>query len=266
MTSSSGYTNNSWKDTKPGSNTFTFSSSSDTDIFQYQTNNDAWKNLTAASGKATLEWNPTGANVLRVKAIDKATNTSSVTTWTFGNGAASLSSPTAGQTSSDAFKVTAQGPTSSTGVVTPKVYWREADAVSADTTLYGATAGWYEAATLPEIAQGEAVKAETMLDIASAPAGKLKELGKDRLATLVEIQVCFDYAGAPAASKLQCTTNKSKKAVQATKLPHAFGDNYPTAEAGDGQVALTTGELNFSETDVNVDAGNTDLSVSRSYS
>ncbi|WP_291280099.1 DUF6531 domain-containing protein [Galactobacter sp.] len=105
-----------------------------------------------------------------------------------------------------------------------------------------------------------------MIDISQAPSGKLKDLGKDRVPALVEIQVCFDYAGAPAASKLQCTTNKSKKPVQVTKLPHAFGDNYPTAEAGDGQVALTTGELNLSDTDIEVDAGNTGLSISRTYS
>ncbi|WP_418908599.1 DNRLRE domain-containing protein [Glutamicibacter endophyticus] len=266
ITSSGGISNNGWQSTKPSSNTFTFSSSADTDKFSYQLNNDAWKTVTATSGKATLSWNPTGANILRVKANDKATNTSATTTWTFGNGAASLTSPMAGSTTSDSFKVTGQGPTSATGVVTPKVYWREADSVAADTSTYGSNAGWYEAATLPAIAVGQPVKVDTLVNVAAAPAGKLKELGKDRLATLVEIQVCFDYAGAPAASRLQCTTNKSKKPVQVTKLPHAFGGNYPVAEAGDGQVALATGELNVSETDVEVNAGNTGLSVSRSYS
>ena len=266
ISSSGGITNNGWKASKPSSNTFTFSSSADTDKFSYQLNNDAWKTVTATSGKATLSWNPTGANILRVKANDKATNTSGTTTWTFGNGVASLTSPAGGSTTSDSFKVTGQGPSSSTGVVTPKVYWREADSVTADTTTYGSNSGWYEAATLPDIASGQPVKVDTTVNVAAAPAGKLKELGKDRLATLVELQVCFDYAGAPAASKLQCTTNKSKKPVQVTKLPHAFGDNYPVAEAGDGQVALTTGELNLSETDVEVDAGNTGLSVNRSYS
>ncbi|NAZ17804.1 DNRLRE domain-containing protein [Glutamicibacter soli] len=266
ISSSAGITNNGWQASKPGSNTFTFSSSADTDKFSYQLNNEAWKTVAASSGKSTVSWNPTGANILRVKAIDKAANTSGTITWTFGNGVASLTSPAAGSTTSDSFKVTGQGPTSSTGAVTPKVYWREADSVTADTATYGSNAGWHEAASLPEIAAGQPVKLDTMIDISAAPAGKLKELGKDRIAALVELQVCFDYAGAPAASKLQCTTNKSKKPVQVTKLPHAFGDNYPVAEAGDGQVALTTGELNLSETDVEVNAGNTGLSVSRSYS
>lgn len=266
ITSSGGYANNGWKDTKPSSNTFTFTSAADTNQFQYQMNNDAWKTLTATSGKATLSWNPTGANILRVKAVDKATNTSAISTWTFGNGAASLTAPAAGVTTSDAFKVTAAGPTSSTGAVTPTVYWREAGTVAADTAQYGATSGWYKAADLGAIAQGQPVKVDHLLDITAAPANKLKDLGKDRVPALVEVQVCFDYAGAPAPSKLQCTTNKTKKPVRVTKLPHAFGDNYPVAEAGDGQVALATGELNLSDTDVEVDAGNTGLSVSRSYS
>lgn len=266
ISSTGGVANNGWLATKPSSNSFTFTSNTDANTFSYQLNNDAWKTVTAAAGKATISWNPTGANVLRVKAIDKATNTSGITTWTFGNGVASLTSPAAGSTTSDSFKVTGQGPTSSTGAVTPRVYWREANSVSADTATYGAKDGWHEAATLGNIAAGQAVKIDTMIDIAAAPEGKLKELGKDRLATLVELQVCFEYAGAPSASKLQCTTNKTKKPIQVTKLPHAFGDNYPVAEAGDGQVALTTGELNLSETDVEVNAGNTGLALSRSYS
>ena len=264
--STGGITNNGWLPTKPTSNTFTFTSNSDAAVISYQLNNDSWKTVKPTAGEAKVVLNPVGANVLRVKATDLANNTSGTTTWTFGNGVASLTSPAGGSTTSDSFKVTGQGPTSSTGAVTPKVYWREANSVPADTTTYGSTSGWYEAATLPAIAAGQPVKVDTTVNVAASPAGKLKELGKDRLATLVEMQVCFDYAGAPAASKLQCTTNKSKKPVQVTKLPHAFGDNYPVAEAGDGQVALTTGELNFSETDVEVDAGNTGLSVSRSYS
>lgn len=272
VTSSAGYTDGTWKDAKPASNTFTFSSSTDTNIFQYQTNNDAWKNLTATAGKATLSWNPTGSNVLRVKAIDLATNISTLKTFTFGNGVASLTSPTAGMTTSDAFKVKAAGPASSTGVVSPKVYWREADSVGADKDKYGSAKNWHLGATLSDIPAGQAATVDTMVDISVTldptddKTSILKKLGKDRIAALVEIQVCFDYAGAPSASKLQCTTNLSKKPVQVTRLPHAFGNNYPTAEAGDGQVALTTGELNLSETDISVDAGNTGLSLSRSYS
>ena len=262
-----GYTNGGWLPVKPASNKFTFKSSS-ADVYEFRYWSPAFglKFGTATNGSFTFDWNPSGANILRVSAMDRAGNRSKELEFNFGNGPASLSSPVAGQTSSDSFKVKASGAVSSTGTVTPKVYWRTADSVTADKAVYGSTDGWYEAATLPAIAKGAAVNVDTMVDIAAAPAGKLKELGKDRLATLVELQVCFEYEGAAASNKLQCTTNSQRKAVQVTKLPHAFGDNYPTAEAGDGQVALTTGELNLSETDVSVDAGNTGLSVSRTYS
>ncbi len=266
VVSSAGYTNGAWKASKPGSNTFTFSSSADTRAFHFRVNGGSWKGVLSSGGKGSWAWNPAGANTLEVQSLDWAGNTSSVTKWVFGNGAASLTSPAAGSTTSDSFRVVGQGPTSSTGPVTPKIYWREANSASADVSTFGSTSGWYEAASLSPIAQGSAAKVDTMIDISQAPSGKLKDLGKDRVPALVEIQVCFDYAGAPAASKLQCTTNKSKKPVQVTKLPHAFGDNYPTAEAGDGQVALTTGELNLSDTDIEVDAGNTGLSISRTYS
>ena len=266
ISASGGLKNNGWLASTPSSNKFTFASSADTSVFQYQQNNGSWKSVKASGGKASLSWSPSGANVLRVKALDRATNTSSVTTWTFGSGAASLTSPTGGTTTSDSFHVVGQGPTGSTGSVTPKVYWREANSVSADSNTFGSTKGWYEAASLSPIAQGSAAKVDTMIDISQAPSGKLKDLGKERVPALVEIQVCFDYAGAPAASKLQCTTNKSKKPIQVTKLPHAFGDNYPTTDVGDGQVALTTGEMNLVDTDVDVTAGDSGLSVSRTYS
>lgn len=266
ISSSGGVTNNGWLPARPGSNTFTFSSSADTDSFLYQFNNDAFKSVSAVAGRASVAWNPSGANVLRVKAVDKATNVSAVTTWTFGNGVASLTAPVGGSTSSDSFRVTGQGPSSLTGVVTPRVYWREANSLSSDGSTYGSSSGWYEAAVLPGIATGQPVVVDTSVSVAASPAGVLKGLGKDRLAALVELQVCFEYAGAPAASRVQCTTNESKKPVQVTKLPHAFGGSFPVATAGDGQVALTTGEMNLSVTDVQVDAGNTGLSLSRSYS
>lgn len=107
---------------------------------------------------------------------------------------------------------------------------------------------------------------DTTLDIAASPTDALKNLGKERIAALVEIQVCFTYAGQPAPQNVQCSTNSTNDATPVTRLPHAFGNAFPTTEAGDGQVALTTGELNLSETDVSIDAGNTGLSISRTHS
>lgn len=266
ITSTGGITNNGWLPAKPAANTFTFKSNADAATISYQLNDEPWKSLKPTANEAKVALNPVGANVLRVKATDLANNNSGTTTWSFGNGVASLTAPAAGTTSSDKFRVVGQGPTSSSVAVTPRVYWREANSVVTDTTTYGTKDGWYEVETFNPITPGQPVKIDALVDIVNAPKGEFKALGKERLASLVELQVCFDYSAKQDQSNLQCTTNKSKKPVQVTQLPHAFGDNYPVAEAGDGQVALTTGELNLSETDVEVNAGNTGLSVSRSYS
>lgn len=265
ITSSAGYTDGMWKGTKPASNTFTFSSSTDTNIFQYQTNNDAWKNLTATTGKATLSWNPVGSNVLRVKAIDLATNTSTVKTFTFGSGPVSMTAPKAGITSSDSFGVSAMGPNIPNGGTPTAIgYWRVADSLTQDKAPNGKPDGWQAGGSMSVTGSGTTWTASNLVTV---PATDLKPYGKDRIPALVELQVCFTYPNLSENNgRIQCTTNTQKKATQVTKLPHAFGDNYPTATAGDGQVALATGELNLSETDISVDAGNTGLSLSRSYS
>ncbi|MDM4764390.1 RHS repeat-associated core domain-containing protein [Galbitalea sp. SE-J8] len=48
-------------------------------------------------------------------------------------------------------------------------------------------------------------------------------------------------------------------------MPHAFGAGFPTADAGPGQVALWTGEFNYSVTDVSIDTPQGALIVSRSH-
>lgn len=155
ITSTAGYTNNSWKSSTPTSNTFTFTSSADTDIFQYQKNNDAWVSPKATSGTATLNWSPSGANVLRVKAIDKATNTSTVTTWNFGSGPVSMTAPKAGITSTDAFTVAATGPNiPAGGTPTATGYWRIADSLTQDKDANGSTNGWSAGSPLVVAANG----------------------------------------------------------------------------------------------------------------
>jgi hypothetical protein len=42
----------------------------------------------------------------------------------------------------------------------------------------------------------------------------------------------------------------SGRAGSATRLRHAFGNGFPTAEAGPGQVAWWTGEFNSDATDI----------------
>lgn len=127
---STAYTDNGWLQAKPASNKFTFSSTaSDTAVFQYSKDGGTWTDLAAAGTSprtAVLDWNPSSAHQLRVRAVDKAGHVSGIRTFTFMNGLAALTSPTAGTTTSDAFRVQAKAPASGTGTVTPAVYWRPA--------------------------------------------------------------------------------------------------------------------------------------------
>lgn len=271
---STAYTDNGWLQTRPAANTFTFASTAtDTAKFQHSKDGGAWTDVDATGTNprtAALDWNPYSAHQLRVRAVDKAGNISQERTFTFMNGLAALTAPAAGTTTTDAFRVQAKAPASGTGTVTPTVYWRPAQTADGkDNSTYGSADnlhGWLEAQELDPVAPSTEVRVDTTLDIAASPTDRLKDLGKERVAALVEIQVCFAYAGQTGEAATQCSTNSTHDATAVTRLPHAFGNDFPVAEAGDGQVALTTGELNLSETDVNVDAGNTGLSISRSYS
>lgn len=274
--SSTGYGASGWVETYPSSNEFTFTTTStDTVKFEYRIDGGSTKTV-AATGTGpktgTLAWNAKGAHSLTVQAVDRAGLKSPVATYSFMSGLAGLTAPAAGSTTSDAFRVTASAP-DTTEAVTAKVYWREAGAnTAADTSPTGSTdtgLGWVEAKQAPVTRSGGHLQVDTTLDVATEPMpsdpkepSKLAQMGKERLAALVEVQVCFTYPG----GRVQCTTNKSAPATAVTRLPHAFGSNYPVTEAGDGQVALATGELNLSVTDVTADAGNTGLSIGRSYS
>lgn len=257
-------TNGGWTGTKPSKNTFTFTSqASDAATFQYSKDGGAWASLNAADSpkKATLAWTPDGAHELRVRALDRAKNTSAVTTFRFGFGGASLTSPKAGASSTDTFNVTASAPPAGSGTVTPKVYWRAAGTANGSgyTSTDGSAAGWEEAASLPTQEADQTITIKHTFNAAEAAAS----LGKERVPALLDVQVCFTYSS-PAATR--CTWNSDSAGISVLRLPHAFGGGYPVAEAGPGQVALYTGELNLAATDVDVDAGSTGLSVSRVYS
>lgn len=272
---STGYNEDGWAAATPTTSELTFSSTS-TDVVWFKYSIDRGTAvLVPATGTgprtAKVKWTPRGAHEVRVRAIDRAGNETEAQASTYSSGYASLVSPVAGVTSSDAFKVTATAPvTSDSAGVTAEVFWRQAGRTEAeDDSLFGSTAdtvGWQLAKSAPVTQQGASLKVDTTLNVATEPAEALKKLGKDRVPALVEVQVCFTYSKLSGAAKTQCTTRQGAPATAVTRLPHAFGSNYPVAEAGDGQVALSTGEMNLSATDVSADAGNTALSIGRTYS
>lgn len=80
-----------------------------------------------------------------------------------------------------------------------------------------------------------------------------------RVSTTLDYQVCISYPGAS-----YCTWTSG--VTRLIRLPHAFGNGFPTATAGPGQVALWTGEYSTTATDANVPGYNGSLSLSRTYS
>lgn len=262
----SGYTNGQWKDTKPSSNTFTFkSTSTDTVKFEYKRDGaTSWTSLPASgtTPTATLSWNPAdGAHQITVRAVDKAAWASSETTFTFGSGGAALTAPATDAKTTDRFQVKATAPTAGSGTVTPSIWWRASGVTeSGDDSSDGSTTGWTKDIDLPAVQAGSAVNVSRHWSAAQAAA----TLGKERVPVLLDVQVCFTYS---ATGTVRCTWNSAKThRSTVVRVPHAFGENYPTADAGPGQVALWTGEFNTSATDVSVPGYVGDLSVSRSYS
>ncbi|PUB20197.1 RHS repeat-associated protein [Promicromonospora sp. AC04] len=260
----SGYTAGEWKDTKPSSNTFTFTDSS-TDVvrFEYSLDGGTWISVAATgttSKTATLTWNPAnGAHTLKVRAIDKAAWASADKTFTFGAGGASITAPTsAGLKSTSTVPVKATAPAPASGSVSAQVLWRVGGgAEPADfSATNGSRTGWTAIeGTVPVTTSGSTVTVSSTLDA----AGIATELERERKATMLNVQVCFTYTS-PATTRCSWT-GTAKSHATATYVPHAFGDDFPTAEAGPGQVALWTGEFAVHDSDFE----NADLAIGRSF-
>ncbi|PRY56998.1 RHS repeat-associated protein [Knoellia remsis] len=203
-----------------------------------------------------------GYHEVKVTPVGRSLVPGPVTSYGFGWGSASLSLPTAGTSSSGKIRVAAGGPPrGGASSVSAKVQWRVAGSGNeAD--------GWTDAT-------GEAASKPVTPGSSSAPAAyavnfdltsAVREAGKSedvpsRTPVRLDVQVCFTYTG--GANGTQCTWSQSPMTV--TRLPHAFGAGYPVAEAGPGQVALYTGEVAMSGTDVSVPGYTGDISISRSH-
>lgn len=260
----SGYTEGQWKDTKPTSNTFTFTDTS-TDVvrFEYSLDGGPWTSVAATGTSpktATLAWNPAnGAHTIKVRAIDKAAWASAETIFKFGSGGPAISAPTsAGTKTTSTALVEAVAPAPASGGVSAHLLWRVGGAGEPGdfSQTNGSRTGWEasnENLTLKTV--GATVSTRTTLDVAAIAAA----LQRERKATRIEVQVCFTYTS-PVATRCSWTGTASSHAT-ATYVPHAFGDQFPTAEAGPGEVALWTGEFALSADDLALPA----LSVGRSY-
>ncbi|MFI7067071.1 RHS repeat-associated core domain-containing protein [Kribbella sp. NPDC050124] len=232
--------------------------------------------ITPSSDPAVAKYDVTfkhtepGLHTIVVQAESPSGKFSSTATWRLGWGNAALSSPAAEPriTTADTIRVTAAGPPKGTApTVTAKVRWRVSGYGGADDLV-----GWNEDPTeLPVTDNGTGgvtvnttwdtnnAKTDNFLDSDPDTAGVQPTELNERVPVKLDIQVCFTYN-----ATVQCTWSETP-GTTVQRLPHAFGNGFPTSDAGPGQVALFTGEFNASATDISVPGYTGDLSISRSH-
>lgn len=225
-----------------------------------------------AKATVTISKGTPGLHQIVATAETPAGRISSSSSYSFGWGSSALSSPAANPrtTTSGTIKIVASGPPKGQSAVpTAKVRWRTAGyGGNADDTV-----GWNEDPTaLPVTDNGTGgvsvsalwdtnyAKIDAQLDSDPNTAGVQPTALNDRVPVLLDVQVCFTYT-----SSTQCSWSQTPDTT-IQRVPHAFGNGFPTAEAGPGQVALWTGEFNTDATDISVPGYTGDLSISRSHS
>jgi RHS repeat-associated protein len=180
-------------------------------------------------------------------------------TYAFGYGTAGISAPTETSTTNDTVRLSAAAPPRGSSTVTAVLKWRPANAASTTwNTAAGAVTVNSGTGTTPVTVDNFVWS--TKLATTDTSTGTSVTLNP-RLPVLLELQICFTYT--PGGTK--CTSDGAVP-TQVLRVPHAFGDGFPVAAAGDGQLALWTGELNLDATDVSVTTLGGTLSVSRNHS
>lgn len=260
-----GYANGTWTDAAPSGNVTCTIATNQTGTFapvtvQVFTDGGSTPAKTVAANQAassttvTFNKSPDGAHEIRAVAIGAAKLSSSAT-HVFGWGGASLLTPQAKSTTSGNVTVSAQGPPKGAAPsVTGTVQWRVAGHTSDG-------AGWANATDAPVVIStgpGGVTKATAVWDTQSADTDAAGVPVPDRTPVLLDVQICLSYG-----SLRQCTWSQSATSI--TREPHAFGDGYPTADAGPGQVAQYTGELSLPATDASVPGLASDMSIGRSH-
>lgn len=213
-----------------------------------------------AVAKTTVTFNgdtQKGGHSITAVSVSRSLRTTAAPTFTLGWGSASLAYPTVGTASSGKIRVKADGPPrgGATGV-SAKIQWRVAGSGNE-------TTGWTDAGSAVAISATSSttpVAWDTTFDLRAAvrEAGAAADV-PSRTPVSLDVQVCFLYTG----SATQCTWSQSARTV--TRIPHAFGNGYPTADAGPGQVALFTGEYAMSATDISVPGYSSTITIDRSH-
>jgi len=265
------FANGSWQDTPPASNvtcTVSTPGTGNNAPVTAKVTIDGGTETTytvltpGAAGYVTVSVpNTPGSHSVKARDTSPSGRTSAFSgLYTFGYGDASLSSPAAADKSTDTFRIVAAGPPST--AVSAKAYWRLAGTPEpADfNATKGSATGWIDTGLSPAVTQVDGTSTVSALwHSTSATAG----IPSARVPVLLDIQVCFTYT---ATGLVECTWNADATThTSVSRIPHAFGNGFPTAAAGPGQVALWTGEFNTDVTDVSVPGYTGTLSLSRSH-
>lgn len=177
-------------------------------------------------------------------------------TYTVGYGSAGMTAPKPGSTTTDLIRITASGPPAGSATATARLEWRASG-----------TTSWTQGGSITGSAfnsgggTGPVAVSNFAWSTQTATGGGINP----RRPTLLDVRVCFDYASSGVSTITKCTTDNNAAPLTVLRVPHAFGDGFPTAEAGEGQVALWTGELSLDATDVDVTALGGSLTVGRSH-
>ena len=263
------YTNGSWQTTVPASAvscTVTVGGSGVNAVVQAKVSVDgataSWVSAAPGTPVTVTVPNTNGGHSIVATARTASGLSASAAAYGFGYGQAGLTEPTTGARSNDVFVVSAAAPPAASGTVTAALYWRRSG--GAEPGDFSATQGSITDWT----AAGVTVPVTSTANSASvsgyrwSAAAAMRAAGLGRVPALIDVQLCFTYSA--SGTRLCTWTAPATSKVSVLRIPHAFGDGYPTANAGPGQVALWTGEFQTSSTDVSVPGYSGGLSISRS--
>lgn len=257
------YSNGSWQSTAPGADvtctiTAAGSGTSTAGSIRYAVDGAASVSVKItpsadpAVAKTSVKVPKTeGGHRISATAVSRAGIGSPTSGYAFGYGAASLLTPSTRTATSGTINVAGMGqPNAGTGTVTAKLQWR----------IAGGDDTWTDGPALPvSTGDGGILTARGAWDTRTATTTRDGVDLPDRKPVTLNARVCFSYPN----GLTKCTDEKVDASI--TRLPHAFGAGYPTAEAGPGQVGLYTGELAYTTDDVTVPGYAGELTIGRSH-
>lgn len=260
LSCTNGLQTGSWYETRPAASTVCTVSATKATQVEWSLNglNRGWVTATAGSGISASATLPSiavpteGYTKISVR-VKSASNLYSPTRdYGFGTGPAGLTEPLTDDRSSTTFPVSASA---QAGASSAKVQWRLAPTNAGDEST-----GWTDAQYVAVAASGSTWSGSvSFVEGMSTTPRLLWDARAESAITsgaLVQVRVAFSYPG---------DTVKHSPFRQVHVVPSAFGGSFPTAEVGPGTVALSTGEVSLSSTDVEVPGYAEPLSLGRSY-